>query len=74
MKTVHENEQLKVEDNGSGELFVTNKRNGVRIRITPGEYGLTLICAFDRWIPWSVNGLPAMRVENPKGNKYESQS
>lgn len=62
-----EDSALIVYTNGSGEIFVKNKRDEKStIRITPDRDGLNVTAHDGVLTPWAVNGLPAFVVRGKR--------
>lgn len=60
METLFEDARILVQRNSANELFYTNKKSKVTLRI--GDYGERIILTADSasWLPTSKHGLPAM--------------
>ena len=61
-KDVEISDTLTVYTNGSDEVFVTNKRSGVVIRISDAGENIVVTAAGYRMSPTSKNGNDAIRV------------
>lgn len=62
-----EDSNLIVYTNGSGEIFVKNKRDeGSTIRITPDRDGFHVTAHDGVLTPWAVGGLPAFLVRGKR--------
>ena len=69
METVYETALLIVETNGSGEIFIQRKRQGMpdwkqpQIRVGACQDGMVITAAQHQMTPWASNGLPAFLVQ-----------
>lgn len=62
MKTIFEGNGTIVQENGSGEIFVTSQNKMVTVRVNPSYDSISITAAGNNISPWAINGLPAVVV------------
>lgn len=62
MKIVFESSTIVVYVNSSEEVIVELKQNHISVRVTPNVEHISVTSQNGIMTPWSVNGLPAIKV------------